>query len=84
MKSVKTRAKYPALRQEEARLEIVKRWNEWPERPCPATGDDMYFFFVKLKSEYPELFTFRTGIEDRWQKVHRWLNGAEQAAGRPH
>lgn len=55
----------------EAEKKIKRLWRK--NRPKGPTSNDMFFFFGKLRDEYPELTVFQTKSGDPWQYIHSLL-----------
>jgi hypothetical protein len=65
---------------DEARRDIERMWDEWPQRPERATTFDMRKFYDHLLDKWKALLEYRdfTTTDERWQEVKYWLIAYEE------
>jgi hypothetical protein len=63
------------MTQTEAKMRILAEWRARMGRQ-PRTAREALTFFGDIQQNHPELLSFQSKNEDKWQKVRAWLSNA--------
>ena len=63
------------MTQTEAKMRILAEWRARMGRQ-PRTAREALIFLGDIQQDHPELLSFQTKNEDKWQKVRAWLSNA--------
>jgi hypothetical protein len=72
------------MKQSEARVLIIKQWDDWLSRRVidqdRPTGKDSLKFFHELQDTASPLLDFQSRGQDKWRIIHAWLLDAGRLA----
>jgi hypothetical protein len=63
------------MTQTEAKMRILAEWRARMGSQ-PRTAGEALIFFGDIQQNHPELLSFQSKNEDKWQKVRAWLSNA--------